>query len=126
MSRTSALATAFAAGRAAFGVALYAAPKQVASGWLGEDAQRDPTQIAVRALGVRDVAIAAGTIAAIGSGKGMRGWILAAMAADTGDVVATLLADGDRLPKNARWGTVALAGGSVAAGAALLAAVEQS
>lgn len=126
MSRNRTLITAFAVGRAAFGVALYAAPKQVASGWLGEDAQRDPTQIAVRALGVRDVAIAAGTIAAAGSGKGVRGWIVAAMGSDTGDIVATLLADGDRLPKNARWGTIALAGGSVAAGAALLAAVERS
>jgi hypothetical protein len=75
MERTQALATAFAGARGAFGLALYAAPERVASGWLGA-------------------------------------------------IASTLLVDGDRLPKNAKWGTVALAGASVAAAAALIAALE--
>ena len=126
MSRIQTLVIAFAAGRGAFGVALYAAPERVAAGWLGSDAERHPTQIAIRALGARDVALAAGTVVAARSGKGLRGWLGAAMGSDISDIVATLIADGDRLPRNARWGTVALAGVSVAAGAALLVAVEQS
>lgn len=124
MERTRALATAFAAGRGLFGIGLYAAPERVASGWLGDDAKRTPAQIAIRALGARDVALAAGTVAAATSGRGLTGWVAAGLGSDAADVVATLLADGDRLPKNAKVGTIALAGVSVAAGAALIAALE--
>ena len=52
----------FALGRIAFGAGLIAAPDRVASGWLPGDAAPG-TQVAVRGLGARDVALAAGVIA---------------------------------------------------------------
>jgi hypothetical protein len=126
MTRVQALAVAFAAGRGAFGAALCAAPERVASGWLGGDADSVPTQIAIRGVGARDLALAGGTVAAATTGQGLTGWLAASLGADVGDIVSTLLADGDRLPKNAKSGTVALAGASVAAGAALIAVLESS
>jgi len=40
-------------------------------------------------------------------------------------VLATLLAPADALPGNARWGTIALGGGSALAGAAVLTALKR-
>jgi hypothetical protein len=72
---------AFAGGRLAFGVGLIAVPDRTASGWLGSDAERPPTQVAVRGLGARDIALSAG-VAAGALGKGVvRPW-LAAFVAD--------------------------------------------
>ncbi len=104
----------FALGRIAFGAGLIAAPDRVASGWLPGDAGRPGTQVAVRGLGARDVALAAGVIA---SGR-KRPWLIACLACDLADIAATLAA-GDALPPRARWGTVALAGSAAVIGAAL-------
>ena len=51
-------AIAFALGRIAFGVGLVAAPQRVAKGWLAQDARRPSTQVAIRGLGARDIALA--------------------------------------------------------------------
>ena len=82
MPSTRQLTTAFALGRLAFGVGLMARPDRVASGWIGEDAEK-------------------------------------------GAAVSTLAAPASSLPGNARWGTVALGGGSALAGALLLAGLKQ-
>jgi hypothetical protein len=117
-------AVAFAAGRIAFGVGLLVAPQKVASGWLAQDAQRPPTQVAVRGLGARDVALAAGVALAAREGAALRPWLIGCLACDLADIASTLAA-GSALPARARWGTVALAGSAAIAGAALTARVDQ-
>jgi hypothetical protein len=124
MTRTRQIAIAFAAGRGAFGAGLIASPARMAAGWIGGDAGRRPPQVAIRGLGARDVALAGGTVAAAAAGQPVRPWLMAAVACDLSDIAATYAA-GDTLPARARIGTVALAGLSALAGAALTAAVEE-
>lgn len=119
MTRTAQLAIAYAVGRAAYGVALTAAPGRIGESWIGEDAKRAPTQIAIRGLGARDLALAAGTIVAARRGGALHGWLIGSVACDVADIAATLAA-GDAVPKRSRIGTVALAGGSAIAGGALI------
>jgi len=113
----------FALGRVAFGAGLVATPGRAASGWLDEDAKRPPTQVAVRGLGARDVALAGGAILAAREGFGLRPWLVGCVACDLVDVASTLAA-GDALSARARWGTVALAGAAAAFGAALAVSAE--
>ena len=119
------LTAAFALGRLAFGVGLMARPDHVASGWVGMDAQRGAVKIVLRGLGARDVALSAGALAALGDEDRLAHWIAAAIGCDLSDVVSTLVAPPDSLPGNARWGTVALGGGSALAGALLLAGIKR-
>jgi len=118
---TKAPTLAFAAGRGLFGVGLAVVPGKLASGWIPDDAGREQTQIVLRGLGARDIALAGGTVAAVLNDEDVRPWLISAMACDTADIVAAFVA-GDSLPSRARWGTLALAGAAVAAGAALVAA----
>jgi hypothetical protein len=113
----------FSLGRIAFGAGLIAAPGRVAGGWLSADAQRPGTKVAVRGLGARDVALAAGLARAARGDGAMRPWLVACIACDAADIASTLGA-GDALPPRARWGTVALAGAAAGIGAALLASVD--
>lgn len=124
MSRTRQAAIAFAAARGGFGAGLIAAPERFAGGWIGNDARRRPTKVAVRGLGARDLAIAGATAAAALSGQPLRPLLAAAAACDLSDIAVTFVA-GDSLPGRARIGTVALAGISALAGAALTAAVDR-
>ena len=73
----------------------------------------------------RDIALSAGTLASLRDTEALRRWLAAAILADLCDVVSTLVTPGSVLPGNARWGTVALGGGSALAGAALLAAADR-
>jgi hypothetical protein len=111
-------AIAFGAVRAAFGAGLLAAPGRVAAGWLGADSSRPPTQVATRGLGARDIALGAGLVLAVRNGSGLRPWLIGSVACDISDIASTFAA-GDALSARARWGTVALAGASVALGAAI-------
>jgi hypothetical protein len=114
------LTIAFALGRTAFGIALLAAPGRVGGGWLGPAAGERPVHVAIRGLGARDIALAGGAAWAASRGEGMRPWLVGTVAGDLADIGATLAA-GDSIPSRARWGTLALAGGSALAGAALAA-----
>ena len=125
MDRTCKLTALFALGRLAFGAGLVASPERLASGWLGRDAERAPVKVAVRALGARDVALSAGTLATLGEPDALRLWIAGALLSDLGDVAATLVTPAGTLPRNARWGTVALGGASAAAGLTLLKATSR-
>jgi hypothetical protein len=118
------LTIAFAAARGGFGLGLIAAPARVAAGWLGDAAFKPRPQVAIRGLGARDLALAGGTIAAALGGSGVRPWLLAGIACDLSDIGATLVA-GDSLPERAVPGTIALAGISALAGAALATAAER-
>jgi hypothetical protein len=116
-------AIAFALARIAFGAGLLVAPARVAAGWLAADAQRPSTQVAVRGLGARDIALAAGLGLAARDGAAVRPWLAACIACDLADIASTLAAGG-ALPARARLGTVALAGSAAALGAALTTRVD--
>ena len=124
MAQERQLIYAFSAGRVAFGVGLLAAPGRIGSSWVGEDARRGGAQVALRGLGVRDIALAAGAALAAGRGARVRPWLAGCLACDLADIAATLAA-GDSVPARGRLGTAALAGAAAAAGAALIAAAER-
>ncbi len=113
------LASLFAVGRLAFGIGLLAAPGKVATGWIGADARRPATTLVIRGLGARDVVLSAGALASRDDPARLAGWVAAAVGCDLADIAITLATPADALPSNARWGTVALAGGSALAGALL-------
>jgi hypothetical protein len=112
--------TAFALARIAYGAGLIVAPRRVAAGWLPDDAGRSGTQVAVRGLGVRDAALAAGVVLAVRSGASPRIPLAVCAACDVADIAATLAA-GSALPRRSRLGTVGLAGATAVLGAALAA-----
>ena len=116
MSRT---VIAYAALRILYALGLLAVPRRVARPWLGEDAGRPGAEVALRGLGMRDLAIASGALIATVQRRPARWWLAACAAGDAADLAATLAADGERLPRNAKPGTVAAAGGFGAAAAAL-------
>jgi hypothetical protein len=115
------LTLAFAAARGLFGIGLLAVPDRIASGWIPDDHSRSQTQMTVRGVGGRDIALAGGTANALLNDDDVRPWLLAAVASDGSDILASLLA-GDALPGRAKKGTLALAGLAVACGVALVAA----
>jgi len=125
MPPTRTLTAAFAAGRLAFGAGLLAAPERVASSWIGPDAGHEPVKIVTRGLGARDIALSAGVLAFIDDEDTLAALLAFTVLCDLCDVAATLAAPADSLPGNARWGTVAMAGGAAAAGAALAVAVKR-
>ncbi|MFA9445483.1 hypothetical protein [Egicoccus sp. AB-alg6-2] len=83
-----------AATRIGLGLALFVAPRQVARGWIGREADGAGTSAAVRGLGARDVALGVGMLAATGRDpdrRDLRRWIEAGIVADLADGAATLL-----------------------------------
>ena len=92
-----ALARQHALGRVVVGAGLTFAPRLAGAGWMGRDSARPATQVAIRALGARDLAIGLGTAHAAGQGYGARPWLWAGVLADATDVAATLRAR-DALP----------------------------
>lgn len=125
MTSTRRATVAFAASRIAFGAGLIAAPDAFAGRWIGRDASRGPVQIALRGLGARDIALSVGMLLALDDPDRMAPWLAVTIGSDLTDMAATLAAPARKLPDNARWGTVALAGAGAAAGAALLAASKR-
>lgn len=115
----STLARVVAVSRLAFGLALFVAPTPAARGWLGRDAQRSGTRLAVRGLGARDVVLAVGTLASLDDRDTARRWLDATITADLSDVGAALLES-----RGQREGRVAM-GAGVALAAAALAAVAR-
>ena len=78
-----------AGGRAAFGVALIAAPRRIAHGWIGDDVERPPVELLVRSIGVRDLVLGAGGLLAVASGRPVRPWVQAGVVADLADAALT-------------------------------------
>ena len=113
------LVIGYAALRIVYAVALLIAPERTARPWLGDVAEEAGTTIAARGLGARDLVISSGVLASAASGRSARAWLAACAASDAVDLLATLVADGDRLPAKAKPGTVAAAGVFGAAAAAL-------
>lgn len=98
-------------GRAVLGAALVAAPTLVARTWVGDDGAGPAAKVIGRALGIRDVALGAGLVQALGAGSPARPWIAAAAVADAIDAGATLLNWRD-LPPVGRALVLGLAAGS--------------
>ena len=69
----------------------------------GRDSRRPATQVAIRALGARDLAIGLGTAYTAGQGYGARPWVLAGILADATDLAATLRARDDSRRSPSAW-----------------------
>jgi len=123
MSRARQAAVAVAALRIAYGAALAVAPARTTRSWLGSDASRPATGVALRALGAREIVLHGGAVAAALSGAPVRPWLVASMGGDCSDVLATFGA-GSHLPDGAAVKTLAVAGGSAALSAAVVAALD--
>ena len=124
MAQQRNLIYAFTAGRVAFGAALIAVPGTVGRSWLGQPAEHGAVHIALRGLGARDIALAAGAALATRRGSAARPWLALTVVSDLVDLGATLAA-GDSVPDRARKGTIALAGGTAVIGALLTALVDE-
>jgi hypothetical protein len=114
-----AIAALIAAGRALLGLALLAAPRRAAQGWLGAEAQRPAVVELLRGIGARDLVLGAGVLATLRDGADPVPWMAAAALADAADAAAAL-AVGDGIPPGGRWATVAIAGGAALAGAVIV------
>lgn len=110
--------------RLGIGVGLVAAPRMLTRAWIGADSGHAGPQAVARGLGIRDVALGAGLLAAADTGERRR-WLLGALLADATDLSATLAA-GDRLPLRGRVLVSAAAAGGVAMGAVALAGLGRS
>jgi hypothetical protein len=112
------LARAQTVNRAALGVALIALPGVFGRVWSGRAATDDRAKVLARAVGARDLAIAAGGLLALREGD--QGWarrsFVAQAAADAVDLLA-IAAAGRALPLASR-----ALGGAMAAGSAAVAA----
>ncbi|ADB53980.1 hypothetical protein Cwoe_5575 [Conexibacter woesei DSM 14684] len=118
------LVAGIALGRLALGAVLMAAPRKVVGpGWIGAEAERPAAGVLLRAVGARDVAIAAGTLLALRQGSALKPWVAAGAIADGTDFVATLAA-GQAIPPQARAGVGVLAGGGFGSQLGLLRALD--
>ncbi|MFL5264788.1 MAG: hypothetical protein ACJ79L_20490 [Anaeromyxobacteraceae bacterium] len=117
------LATSVLALRVAYGAALIAAPARLTRRWLGSAVEGDPTRVALRGLGAREVLLHAGGLVATLRGDAVRPWLAASVAGDVSDIAAT--AAGRRgLPGGAAPATLAVAGASALLSVAVAAAVD--
>lgn len=124
MTRSRQAAAVIAALRAAYGAALLVTPAHTTKRWLGGDAQRPGGgQVAVRALGAREVGIHVGALVAALSGNPVRPWFAASMAGDCSDIASTFAARRG-LPEKSPLATAVVAGASAAGSVAVSAAVD--
>jgi hypothetical protein len=105
-----------AAGRAAIGAAVLAAPEAVMSRWLGpENAGRGASKTLGRGFAARDVGLAVASLQTLDDPVIGPRVMLACALADGVDGLATWL-ERDSLPPVAAAGTIAVAGGAAVAG----------
>jgi len=122
--RARAATTALLCFRVAYGLALIAAPAQVAGNrWLGPGARAGAAQVPLRGLGAREVAIHGLALAALWGGGPVRPLLGASIAGDLTDIGATTAAR-EELPDGAALATAAVAGGSALLTAAAAAVLE--
>ena len=72
------------------GLALFILPRAGTRTWTGAREEEAPTQLAVRGMGIRDVALGTGLLVALERGAPVRGWLEAGAMADAGDAIGTL------------------------------------
>jgi hypothetical protein len=110
--------------RVAYGVALIAAPERLARRWLGPSAATGPTQVPLRALGMREALLHSGAIAATLTNQPVRPWLGASIAGDLSDIAATIAARRE-LPGESPVATAVVAGASAALSGAVAAVLER-
>ncbi len=86
------LVRSLAAGRIAVGTALTLAPGFAGGQWLGPAAKTPEVKVIIRAMGVRDLALGAGTLHAIEAGEPAKTWVLMGALSDAVDLAATAIA----------------------------------
>lgn len=109
--------------RLAIGISLFAAPRLAVKVWTGESSDSPALVLAARALGAREVALAAGTLAAMENGGAARRWVEAAVIADAADALSVL----GRLPGMApiqRLGQLVGAGGAAILGIKIASSID--
>ena len=80
---------AYAGGRLVLGVGLLTLPAPMLRIWTGRDGDRAGAQVLARAMGARDIGLAAGTLLAPRRGDSAKPWLLAGALSDAVDLVAT-------------------------------------
>ena len=103
--------------RIVYGLGLIANPERLATRWLGSDAARAPVQVPLRALGMREVLLHSGALAAALRGRDVRPWLAASIVGDLTDIASTV-AGRRELPPGAAPATAIVAGGSALLSAA--------
>lgn len=103
--------------RIVYGLGLIVDPERLATRWLGPDASRAPVQVPLRALGMREVLLHGGALAAALGGRDVRPWLAASIAGDLTDIASTV-AGRRELPRGAAPATAIVAGGSALLSAA--------
>lgn len=83
------LVRTLAAGRIFIGTTLVLFPGFAASQWIGSSARETEVKVLTRAMGVRDLALGAGTLQALETGESARSWVLMGALSDAVDLVAT-------------------------------------
>jgi len=118
-------ATAVSIARAAFGVAMVAAPQRIAQAWIGDDGLSVRVGVLARSIGARDIALGGGATLALlrGNRDAARAWLVGQCLSDLVDLAGTL-AVRDRLPARGVAQTAALAGASAAIAAAAAVALD--
>lgn len=109
--------------RVLIGAALVTAPRTAGRLWLRTGSEAPATEVALRGLGVREVALGLGTLAALEAGGAVRRWLEAGALADLGDTTAMVMV-GDELAASTRALTIAAATGAAALGVWLSRRVE--
>jgi hypothetical protein len=109
--------------RIAYGAALVVAPARLGRRWLGPASQQAPTQVPLRGLGAREVALHAGAMIAAVRGAPLRPWLTVSIAGDLSDIASTFAA-AKQLPEGSARATLLAAGVSAALTAGVAAAVD--
>lgn len=86
------LARTLAAGRIAIGGSLLALPGLAGRTWVGGVASDGAAKVFIRAFGIRELALGAGTLGALDSGAPPRSWLLWGATCDVADAAITLVA----------------------------------
>jgi len=112
------LVRAFGWLRLILGLGLFLFPRLSTKTWTGEHPEDAPRNLAVRGMGVRDMAIGAGLVTALERGAPVRGWLEAGAMVDAGDAFGTLFSwRGLGRPRGVFWFLTEV--GGAAAGLAL-------
>lgn len=112
-----------AVGRIAVGSGLVLAPRLFGGTWFGAAATQPATQVAIRALGIRDLVLGVGTYRALDQGTDVATWVSLGVACDAVDAVATAAGARD-LPRLGALATIAVASSATAIGVSALRSVE--
>jgi hypothetical protein len=122
LSRTAALTVLGL--RIAYGAGLVAAPARLGRPWLGDAVEGAPVQVPLRGLGVREVALHAGAVAAALRDEPLRPWLGLSLAGDVTDIAWTFLGRRE-VPAGAARKTAIVAGASALLTIAVAALVEE-